>query len=437
MIYLQLLRFLLPLVLTIVVQELSGQLLTGGMARAPEATATLAGFGLAWGLVSFLSSALSQTKQLGLVLVDGRPALRKAQGFVLGFGLLLAAVLAGLTGGPLSTWVIEGLHGVSAPLSGTVRTALFWFIPIPIISGLALFYAGLLIRVRRTGLISSATLANIVVSVLTVLVLLPTPFIQAQPIRLPLVVVYAGVLVELVVMWWGYRRHVWPRLTDTDPGGLTLAYIARFFWPLALIMIIQGMSRPLINLFIAREPGGTEALAVLTVIYTLAHLPYGWLNEIRNLAPAFRDRPENLGHIRRFALGCGFFSFGLMVGMFWTPLRGYILETLLGLNPSLATQAAVPLVIFTFFPLAVMGRAYLHGVGLVEHRTQAMAPSAPARVVAILIALALLQAAGVHGAPRAVAALLSGFVLETVVVWWGVRGRQRFRQAQLWRPAAR
>ena len=47
MTYAQLTRFILPLVLTALVQELSGQFLNGGMARMPRATETLAAFGLA------------------------------------------------------------------------------------------------------------------------------------------------------------------------------------------------------------------------------------------------------------------------------------------------------------------------------------------------------------------------------------------------------
>ena len=56
MIYGQLLRFILPLVLTVIVQELSGQILNGGMARVPRATEALATYGLAWGLVMFLTN---------------------------------------------------------------------------------------------------------------------------------------------------------------------------------------------------------------------------------------------------------------------------------------------------------------------------------------------------------------------------------------------
>jgi hypothetical protein len=116
-----------------------------------------------------------------------------------------------------------------------------------------------------------------------------------------------------------------------------------------------------------------------------------------------------------------------MILLFWTPVRDFVLGKLLGVQPRLAAQAAMPLVIFSFFPLVVMVRAYLHGVGLFEHRTQVMAPSAPARIVAILIALSILPALGVHGATRGVAALLFGFIIETLVVWWGISGRTLVR----------
>jgi hypothetical protein len=60
---------MLPLVLMVLVQEFGEQVLNGGMARMPRATETLAGYGLAWGLTALLSGALTQTRQLGLVLV--------------------------------------------------------------------------------------------------------------------------------------------------------------------------------------------------------------------------------------------------------------------------------------------------------------------------------------------------------------------------------
>jgi hypothetical protein len=433
--YGQFARFLLPLVLTIVVQEAGGQVLNGGMARVPQATDVLASFGLAWGLVSFLISTLTAVRQLSLVLVDGRRALQTVQRFVLLAGLLLAGILALLAFTPVGDWVVEDLHGVGQPLSGMALEVLFWLIPVPLLRGLSLFYSGLLIRLRRTDLASYAVMAGIGANIVAVFGLLPAGFVQHKPIWLPILVTYAGVLAELVVVFWGYRRH-FSAFAQDSAGGPTFSYVFQFFWPLALIMGIQGFSRPLINLFVSRGPGGTEALAVLAVVYTLGHLPYGWLNEIRNLAPAFQEEKGSLQQIRRFAIGCGLFSFGSMVLLFWTPVRDYILGTLIGVEPELVARAGMPLVVFSFFPLVVMMRAYLHGIGLVQHRTRAMAPSAPSRIVAILVALTLLPLLGVHGATRGVAALLSGFSFETLVVWWGIRGGHRALVSRLLRRAA-
>jgi hypothetical protein len=436
MIYGQFLRFLLPLVITVVVQELSGQFLTGGMARVPQATETLASYGLAWGLVSLLISPLTQVKQLGLVLVESRQAFARVQLFVVISGLLLASVLGMLALSPLGDWVIEDLHHVNGSLGDPVREALLWLAPMPLIRGLTLYHAGLLLRIRRTDLVSLAILVSIGASVAAVFGLLPVSFIRERPILLPLLVIYAGALSELAVILWGIARHALGAIPAAGPE-IRLPEVVRFFWPLALIMVIQGLSRPLINLYVSRETDGAESLATLTVIYSLAHVLYGWLNEIRSLPPAFRGRDETLVPIFRFGVACGLVSFALMAALFWTPAREFVLGNLLGVNAELTARARVPLIIFSYFPLTVMIRAYLHGVGLLERRTRAMAPSAFARVIAILVVLVVAPAFGLNGATRGITALFSGFVFETFVVWLGIRGRNSIvAMSQTGRPSA-
>jgi hypothetical protein len=419
-IYLELIRFLLPLVLTAFAQEVGVQVLNGGMARMPQATETLASFGLAWGLVSFLSAILTQTRQLGLVLVDGTQAYRQVQRFVAVCGLFLAAIVAIIALTPIGIWVVEDLHGLSGSLAGVTRQILLWLIPVPVLRGLMRFYSGALLRARRSNIVSAALIIGLGVNILTVLGLLPASFVQVSPFWLPVLATYAGLVGELVVLLWGINRIVYPRMKL--PGQeLSLYQIINFFWPLALIMAIQGFSRPLINVFVSRGESGAEALAVLTVVYGLGHLPYGWLNETRNLPAAFQDVTGSMAAIRRFILVCAVVSFGLMVLMFWTPVRDFILIGILGLNTTLAGKSVVPLLIFSFFPIPVALRGYLHGVGLLAHRTRAMAPSAPARILAIIIALAVLSFFGIQGASLGVAALLFGFIVETAVVWVGVR----------------
>ena len=180
--YAQLTRFMLPLVVTALVQELSGQFLNGGMARMPKAVETLAAFGLAFGLALFFSGTLSQVRQLGLVLVEHTQGYRVCFRFVLAAGLLLAGILASLALTPLGTWIINDLHGVDPALGEAVRLALLWLVPFPVLHGMTRFYSGELIRVRRTDIPAYATTTGIALSILAVFALLPLGFVRHTPI---------------------------------------------------------------------------------------------------------------------------------------------------------------------------------------------------------------------------------------------------------------
>lgn len=437
MIYLRFARFLFPLALTSVLLEIGTQALNAGMARVPNATTTLAAFGVAWGLVLFLTSPLAQARELGMVMGDGPAARQQVRRFVLLVGLLLwlGLGLLALTG--VGHYAIEDLHNIDGDLAAAVRYVLLWLMPYPLIRGLSLYHAGLLIRHRRTALVSYAIISSMVVSVATVFLLLQVDWVLAVPMRLPILGVYASIIVELAIILWGYRRMVRAlpvaarAVSTVQPISVapTFGAILRFFWPLAFIMMIQEFSRPLINLFVSRQSDGPEALAVLAVVYILGRVPYGWLNDTRNLASAFREEADSLHHIRRFIAGCALLSALIMGLLFWTGLRDLILLRLIGLEPLLAAMSRTPLHLFTAFSVVVAIRAYYHGLGLVERRTAALAPSAPLRLAAIWSTLVVLPFFAVSGATLGVAALFSGFLAEAITVWWGVRGQQRAGEA--------
>ena len=146
--YLQLTRFFIPLVLAMIAPDLGRQVLNSGMARMPQATETLAGYAVAWGITFFLLSALVQTRQLSLVLADSLAALKTVRKCVFAISLVLMGVMCILALTPVGVWVIEDLHGIDVSLGMAVREALFWLIPIPLLDGLLRFSSGLLIRIR-------------------------------------------------------------------------------------------------------------------------------------------------------------------------------------------------------------------------------------------------------------------------------------------------
>jgi hypothetical protein len=409
-------------VLAVLVMELSGQFLTGGMARVPRATETLAAFGLAFGLSTILSGPLYQARQLGLAMIDNRLQLVTGTRFILLVGVILSALTAmiGLEG--LGRWLVEDVHGITPHLADQAQNALLLLSPLALVNGLARYYSGLLARFRRTDLVSVSSIGGIIVRIGSVFAFLNEPFVQETPILLPVIVTILGTMVEFLILWWGYRRYARPSLpVDGDP--VTVHGLLRFIWPLALIMTFQGASRPLINFVVSRGNDATEALAALTVVYALGHIHYGWVNELRSLASAFREEEHSLYHIRRFAVATCLISFTMAVTLFWTPLRDVILLDLIGVEQGLADLCVAPLMIFTFFPFAVTLRGYYHGVGIVSRVTDAMALSGPSRLTAITTALILFSFTDVPGATQGIGSLFCGFAAESLVVTWGVRRR--------------
>ncbi len=405
---------------------MGGQFLSGGMARMPHAAQTLAAFGLAWGLTAFLVSPLSQVRQLGLVLAGDRASLLRLRLFVMGCCAVLMLLLFALAKTALGDWVIGDLHTVEGELARDVRRVLLLFVPLPLIEGWYRLYSGVLIQVRRTEIVSLAMLAGIGVQIAAIFLFLDAEWVRQQPILLPVVAIYLGEGVGLGLVLWGYRVFVHEEILERPKVELGWAYIAHFSWPLALVMSVQGASRPLVNLFVSRQADGALALAVLAVVYPLAHLPYGWLNELRSLPVAF----NGIGpQVRRFAVACGLISFASMALLFWTPIRAVLLRDLIAVDAELAALCAAPLFIFSFFPLAVALRSYWNGIALHQHRTLALAPSALARVGIIFVVLLVLSTGNWAGATMGIAALLSGFMLETFVVFLGVRVWPRWRAA--------
>lgn len=429
--YFRLSRFLLPLVLTIVIQEFGGQFLNAGMARLPNATETLAAYGLAWALLLLILGPLAQSAQMSLVLAGNRPDFGKALRFVLTIALLLAALQISLAVTPLGKWVIDDLHRIDAGLADLVRTVLLWTVPVIPIRGLSLLMTGQLIRVKRTAVVSYATGASIAVAIGLVFALLPLAWIQARPILLPIVAALGMALTEWGVLALGFRHYVrWETAgaaEDALSPPLRYQEIISFVWPLVVVMLVQKFSRPLINLFIARQSDGALALAVLTVVYSLGQWPFRWQNEMKNLPAAFHNEDPDLLIVRRFMVLCALLSISISLTLFWTPVRDLLLVNLIGVDREFAAQTYAPLQLFVAFSPVVAFRAWLHGLAYWKRRTRAMAPSGPLRLTAILLALVLLPFAGFEGAMLGVAALLAGFTAETATVWWGM-GRVEFER---------
>ena len=419
--YRKLIRFILPLAIVFTAGDIGQQVLNGGMARVPDVIATLAAYGLALGIKALLATPIAQAGQLGLVLTEDHRGRRLNQIFILGIAAIVSLILLILGLTPIGSWLIEDVHSLSSELSTEVQFTLVCLVPLVFLEALTRYYAGLLLRYRRSDLVSASTFAKIFASIAAVFALLPLDLVQSRPIWLPIMVIYAGMLAEMLVVGVGFAIKVKDRLPAESDKTHSLAYAIRFFWPLVYVNAIQGGSRPVINLFVARGANGEFGLAVFVIVESIAGMICGWLQELRYLPAAFRDEADSLSYIKRFSIWCGIFGLAMMAGFCWTPLLDVVLVHLIGLDKTIAAACAMPLLIYSIIPLVTTPRSYLHGVAFVQHRTRALVPTTPARMGMSVVTLLLLPLWGVEGAVLAAAAVTTGLIVETVVAWWCLR----------------
>eukprot|EP00117_Sycon_ciliatum_P014689 scpid72900/ scgid14849/ Progressive ankylosis protein homolog B len=454
----QLGRFLAPIAFTNIAKDVGQQVLNRSVARGTNAVTTLAGFGLAYTLVKLFTNSLGEFKNVGLVLVTDHASRRRSLIILLLCGCVTAVLLALLGATNLGVLFVEDLHGVNAATGQAAYLSFVSMCAFPLLDSIANLHSGCLLRVKCSGFVGMASMADMGLQIVTVTVLLHTSLLCSQPLAIPLIALHAGVVVRLAMVVFGYFYFVHSTLGSGRPDdGVSAnspgyARILRFFWPLALVKAMQSISRPIVNLLCARSSGlskeaADRTVAVLSLTFPIGHLPYGWLNETRALAPTFRRRRAENGSaaggasarkmpsrsISLFMLLCLAISIGMMFVLFWIPgVAVAMLKSVNGVSDDLASASVVPLRIFTFFGVAVAVRSHYTGWLMLHERTKAVAPSAPTRVAVIVAMLFILPAVGVRGATMGIAALLTGFLVEALlVVVAAVWVRRKLRRLRL------
>ncbi|XP_033097361.1 progressive ankylosis protein homolog B-like isoform X5 [Anneissia japonica] len=371
--YWHLTKFIAPLALTIVAVDVSDQVLNRGLSSAKNATEMLAIFGIAYTLTQFASGPFQEFKNVSLVLVHNKKEARIGliTLFLLSAIVITLALLIAYT--DFGYFITHTLYHLDEDVGQATRKAVLMLSFVPLFHGMSWYVAGYLLQLKHTALVGSASVIDVAV----------------------------------------------------QESSLSILRVLMFWWPLAIVQAVQKISRPIINLFVARDLGGSDeavqAIAVLTLVHPTGRITFGWLNELKSLQPAFlRNNQVTLvhrRHIRNFDICCLFLVLMISFSLFLIPgIVTSFFTNSLGLSEEVALMCIVPLKIFSVFPLFTVWRSHNTSWLLMMKKTTVLFPSAVVRMVFLIIVLIVFPKMGLHGAPLGVTALLAGFAGETISV---------------------
>jgi hypothetical protein len=408
--------FFFPLLLNVQLMSVSHSIINAGLARLENAVVILAGFSVAMVLHLFVASPSYQNHTITIAMVRGRKSLIAMILFVLLIASWVSILLALLAFSPVGTFVLDRMLGVSPEVAKGAREALALLVFLPFMTGLRGLFQGLVIRARRTGLISFATAVRIVM----LFAYLWLGQLWFTGTRVAAFALIGCVGTETLVMAFFAWRLKLPAEQDTDSS---FAQILRYGLPLAYSSGMQQTIPLLINAIISRLPDGTLALAAFGVVRGFLFLLAGPMRNLQQAYLTLVRQSEDNEVLMRFLIRTSVGMALIMLLLAW-PLNGPVFGTVMGLDAEMRHYIAWPLTACALFPFLYGAANLLRGWFSGAHLTARLGRSTgyKALLMVVLWPLIVTFPLPLPGIAVAVFLLLAAELCETTYLY-----RQRLR----------
>ena len=412
-------KFFMPLIFMAEMMMLSHSIIHASLARLPDPKVSLAAFSISFAFNNLIGSPIWTMQFVALSFMRDKASVRRVLIFAWRIWLVLMAVDAVVVFTPVGGWLYGTVMGASPEVVAQARvsTAVLFFI-MPAITFRSAATALIMLN-QQTLLVTLGTLARLA-SLALFLTVLPRWSGGALVGAIGhLLCVHVESAIMSAVAWRYYLR------LPAD-GGRTPRYreLWRFSWPLFINHAAESGVIFSINFFLGRLARADLALAAYGVLHGLVRL---LLSPVRNLTHTaqtlVRSREE-----RNMMLGFSWqvillFSVLLFV-LFYTPLSGLVLNTVMGLPTELSAYIA-PALLFSLLTGVGWGYAALfRGLLAATRNTRPFAKSAGIRLaVVVAFGLTTLVVPWQNGAVFGILALTCAYFAEALVLGWHLFGK--------------
>jgi Na+-driven multidrug efflux pump len=405
--------FFVPLALTSELLFISQAMILAAMARWPEPTVSLAAFNVLFSFHTILSSPTAVAPNTILAYLRGRGALAELVKFHGKVLLAPMAIMFTVAATPLGTWVFTNLLGASEAVTTEARHAAYVFAlvhPLIALRGLA---QAVFMRERRTFVITLGTAVRLggLVGVLALVSHWVTGAVGGALSLLISVTIETSLMLVLA----GKHLRALPRAgNEVRP---TQREMWRFSWPLMFSQITDGALAFIINVFIGRLVLADLAQATYGVVRNQAMLLLSPLRSLAATAQALARTTQEQALMIRFAALCVVVISVLITLLYWTPLRGLILNGLMGLTPRMSEYSSLGVQAMLFVPLFWGAGAVFRGLLSARRQTGMIGLSSVLKLVAVVATASVtLFDPEANGTLVGILALAAAFAVESIVL---------------------
>ena len=400
--------FFFPLLLNVQLMSVSHTVINAALARESDYVSALAAFATAMVIHLFFASPSYQNHTVTIAMVRGQRSLRGVLLFVVLVAVYVSIMLTLIAFTPLGDMLLRQLLGVSAELADETRKVVALLAVLPFITGFRGFFQGVVIRSRRTGLVSLATGVRIA-ALFGYLLLGRNWFSGAQLGGFALV---ACVATETVVIgFFAWRVRLPSREVSEEKSVLE---VLRYAFPLAYSSCLQQAIPLLITAIIGRLADGATALAAFGVIRGFLFLLAGPLRNLQQAYLTLVEDEHDFQVLKRFYWRISLLLGTLLVAVAF-PLNSLILGRLVGVAGELRSYISWPLACCAAYPLLYGAANLLRGYFAGAHRTAMLGRSTlwKASFLAACWLLSLVLPLPFSGISVAIGLLLVAELLET------------------------
>lgn len=403
-------RFYWPLAFTGVAMVLAGQFQNGALARYPDAVMELAVFALAMGTFGPFRATLNFVSQLSNVFARSPQGQSRTFHFVMLACAVITSLFLVLAVTPVGSWVLGAVYSIETDVIDRILEYLIYLSPLIFLHGGRQYLLGLLVQSRLTGWV---TIMNFIYLGTVIAVLLLGFNIGWRPVETLVGAQISGAIVHLVILY-RTKQQFYQLPGEGSAEIVSFRALFSFFLPVTTTGVMFAISRPVLYALMGRTPDALISIAAMRVGFDFSFIFQSAANQFRHFFVTFGDDDLRTKQLFMLMVAAGLTLMMLLVAA--TPLSHFVLSDLIGVKAKVLSMSVDVILVMCLLPAIIVLRNYFHGLLMHHRKTGGMALGGMLRVAGIYVIASALLSLGLLNHITATFVLLSGFVLETIVV---------------------